>query len=489
MNNKFLRKYGVLLFLILVMPVFWFFFGHAKLFDDNYIYLQYAKHFWELNELSFNAGEISYAFTSPLWQIFYILLYPVLSFDTIPVFLSTIFSVSTIIFCWYVLRDIFKQISSFLFAMLIISLDPIFMKHAFNGMETSCAGFLAYVVILGIVFSEKIRNNYFIGIIFGVFLLIRPESAVLALLTILYLFLNDDKTLKDIGIMLLTNIVVILPWIIFAQIYFGKIIPDTYGAKGGDYPFGNLFSRNFFDAVKVLGGNYLPLFLLALFQIRKVIAFIKTNLLLNRYFLSVVVFYVFAYSVIISHETFYARYMVLFTPALLLFLISFFIFTLGTKRKFLISMSAIMMLTLIIAFIFSRFDKEIVESGHVTEAEVTSWIMSHTKKDSYIYRDRIGYIGFKTQRRIFDPIGLINRDIAVYYQSNKIIDYYKMMNPDYFVYSSEVLISNLKQEASFELKKEFLVKRRWLLRDMLTFNNSELPGIDTLRIYKATWRK
>ena len=38
--------------------------------DDTYIYLQYARNFINGDGMSFNAGDPSYGFTSPLWLMF-----------------------------------------------------------------------------------------------------------------------------------------------------------------------------------------------------------------------------------------------------------------------------------------------------------------------------------------------------------------------------------------------------------------------------------
>src|ERR1035437_8701915 len=99
------RKYWIVFFLIIYIPISYLIYGHAKLFDDNYINLQYAKHFIEHGELSFNAGQKSYAFTSPLWQILYVLAYCFIRSEYIAPVLSLTFAILTILFCYYLLKD------------------------------------------------------------------------------------------------------------------------------------------------------------------------------------------------------------------------------------------------------------------------------------------------------------------------------------------------------------------------------------------------
>jgi len=202
------------------------------------------------------------------------------------------FLILTIILCYYFLNDSFKNKLTLFISLLIISFDPNFLKHAFNGMETSFTYFLSYLILLGIIYSGKIKNNYFMGAIFGIFLLVRPESGLLSILTIIYLLFSRKIGLKGVIQILVSGLIIVLPWIIFTYLYMGKLLPDTFGAKGGDYTLGlNLF-KNLISIARIFAGNYFPIFILALIFITKTPKFFKKEELKNMIIFLVVGMYI-----------------------------------------------------------------------------------------------------------------------------------------------------------------------------------------------------
>ncbi len=482
--SEILKNNWIIIYLILYFPVCYFVYGHAKLFDDNYIYLQYAKHFIENKELSFNLGEKSYAFTSPLWLIFFAALYPFLSPELIPFLLSTFFSILTILICFYFLRNIFKNKLTLFLAILVVSFDPNFLKHAFNGMETSFTYFLSYLILLGIVYSGKIKNNYLIGSIFGIFLLVRPESIILFCLTLIYLILSRKLKLKSIFQIIFSLLIIILPWLVFTWFYFGKLLPDTFGAKGGDYKPGLNLLNNLGYSVKIFSGNYLPAFILILYFVKKIPGFIKLDKLKYFYTCFTLIAYTIFYSLVFSNESVYARYLCLIFPFFIIAFISFISNSLEDLKKFHIVLASIFVLFLSTAFLISRADKVMVENIKKMEGEIIEWVKINTDKDSYITRSRIGEIGFKTQRRIFDPVGLINRDIAGYNQTGRLVDYILLKKPNYLIEMSDETISSLSKRVPLRLVKEFTYDQRFLLRQKL-FGPEHQNRV--LKIYKVDW--
>jgi len=486
-NNKlsqFLNRYWVVLFLILYIPVSYFLYGHAKLFDDNYIYLQYAKHFVENKELSFNLGEKSYAFTSPVWMILCIILYPLISYELIPVLLSLLFSLLTILLCWYLLKDALKNNLILPLAIIFIAFEPNFLRHTYNGFETSLTYLLSYLIILGIIHTGKIRNGYYIGAIFGLFMLVRPESIIFSFLTLLYLLVSRKINIKGIIRAAVSGIIIVLPWVIFTFLYFGKILPDTFGAKGGDYHSGLNLTHNLLNSAFIIGGNYFPIFILMALNFKKIPDYLSGNKLKYSFMILVIAVYVFFYSIVLSNELIYARYLCIIFPVFITLSILFIDFSIPTVRKSAICFSIVILIFLGTAFTISRLDKKLADSGHTTENEIIGWVNKNTNKDNYISRIRIGEIGFKTQRRIFDPVGLINRDIAGYYQSGKIIDYYFIKKPDYLIDPPIYIVEALKKRCNINVVKEFKIKIRLLVRQaILNYTDRN----NTLKIYKIDW--
>jgi hypothetical protein len=483
MTKSFFERYWIFLYIALYLPLAYLIYGHARLLDDNYIYLQYARHFIEHGEFSFNLGEKSYAFTSPLWQIIYIIFFYFIRSEYIAPFLSLSFAVATIFFCYFTFKSLLKEKLLLLPVIIIISFDPIFIKHIFNGMETTFASFLTYLILLGAIITGKIKNEFSLGLVLGLFILVRPESLILSLLTLVYFLLSGRMKLKGLVKITLSTLVVCLPWFLFAYFYFGKILPDTFGAKGGDYPLGASIFKNIFDVLKIFGGNYIALFMISLFSINKFTSFYKGDKLKYFLFFMIVVSYVLFYSLVISNETIYARY--LFIPAHVIIL--FFILFINnisiplSSLKIKYYLAAFLMI--ITSIFYSRLDKQLVENTKVIQNKVISWVMENTPQNSYISFGIIGEVGYKTQRRIFDPQGLLNRDISHYNISGRIADYYHLKKPDYLINVPETTVNKLRQYADIELKKEFVSDSRSLLRQFISSHSST----DTLRIYKLIW--
>lgn len=485
MTKSFFERYWIYLYIALYLPLAYLIYGHAQLVDDNYIYLQYARHFIEHGELSFNLGEKSYAFTSPLWQIIYIIAYYFVQSAYIAPFLSLSFAVATILFCFFSLKNLFKEKLLILPVIIIISFDPIFIKHIFNGMETTFASLFSYLILLGVIITGKFKKEFSLGLIFGLFILVRPESLILSFLTLLYFLLSGKLKLKGLIKITVSALIVCLPWFLFAYFYFGKILPDTFGAKGGDYPLGASFIKNLFDVFKIFGGNYIALLIISLFSINRFVSFYKSDKL--KYFLLflIVVSYVLFYSLVISNETIYARYLFIPATVIILFFILFIkeISVPPSSPKIKYFLAAFLLI--ITSVFYSRLDKHLLENSKATQSSIIQWVIENTPQNSYISYGVIGELGYKTQRRIFDTQGLINRDISSYYTSGRIAEYFHMKKPDYLIEAQEKRVNELHQYANIELKKEFVLDPRFLLRHVLSSRSS----IDTLRIYKLIWLK
>jgi len=160
--------------------------GFFVLGDDTYIYLQYARNYIEHGQFAFNKGEISYGYTSPLWLW---LIIATIKFSheylSSPGFLTMLFSFLTILL-W--IRIIYLQKwsrAAFVFGILVIVFEPNLGKHAFLGMEAILSFFLSTYILYLIL--NKQPNYIAFGIVFGLSVLVRPESALIGVIILLYL--------------------------------------------------------------------------------------------------------------------------------------------------------------------------------------------------------------------------------------------------------------------------------------------------------------
>jgi hypothetical protein len=306
---------------------------------------------------------------------------------------------------------------------------------------------------------------------------------IISTLTVIYLVLNKELKLKGLIKIILMAVIICLPWYLFAYLYFGKILPDTFGAKGGDYTIGRSFFKNIFDIVKIFGGNYIFLLLISLLSVSNIVRFFNTGKLKYTFVFLVVILYILFYSLFISAENIYARYLAITSPVITLLFILFNLYDSfnlqKTKTRFFIAA----FLLLVSSVFYSRFDKQLVDNANMIQDSVVTWAQNNTPQNSYISYATIGKLGYFTDRKVFDPQGLINRDISKYYLAGNIEDYYILKRPDYLIGIPGATLSKLRKYGSIDLKKEFIFDIRFLLRQRLSTHSDT----DTIRIYKINY--
>jgi hypothetical protein len=235
----------------------------------------------------------------------------------------------------------------------------------------------------------------------------------------------------------------------------------------------------------IFGGNYIALFILSLFSINRFVSFFKSDKLKYCQFFLIVVSYVLFYSLVISNETVYARYLCIPAPVIILFFIFYIKYISIPLSSSKIKYFLAAFLLIITSVFYSRFDKQLLENAKAIQSNIILWVIENTPQNSFISYGAIGELGYKTQRRIFDPQGLLNRGISSYNVSGRIVDYYRLKKPNYLIGVPETTVNKLRQYADIELKKEFVRDSRYLLRQVISSRSST----DTLRIYKLIWIK
>ncbi|MBU2471557.1 MAG: hypothetical protein KKF20_04035, partial [Bacteroidetes bacterium] len=201
--------------------------------DDTFIYLQFAKNITNGNGFAFNAGEPTYGTTSPLWT----LSIAVGGFFGLDLLLTAkiidvIAASGTLIVFFLLAFEILKHHLVALLATLAFSLNAWLVRWSATGMETSLAVLLTLLVIL-----YAMQKEYSIAIIFAAILnLVCPETFLLTILVFIDIFpnsLDKKRAVKLISVGLFVFSVIVIPWLVFAYLNFGTIIPNTAITKAG----------------------------------------------------------------------------------------------------------------------------------------------------------------------------------------------------------------------------------------------------------------
>jgi hypothetical protein len=452
-------KILIILFYAVISYLFYGFFSSG---DDTYIYLQYAKHIIHNGEISFNLGEISYGFTSPLWLLMIVGIGLVVTKLTlVPTLLSLLFTIFTVIVWFKIIEHVETRLKYILLISAFIVLDPNLMKHAFLGMEAGASYFLSSVIIY-LLFIEKTKK-ILLGISTGLFILIRPESVLLAVLVIIYTYFVLKYSFKDMLTIISVIVIINLPVLIWAKSYFNVWLPNTFKARGIDYPLASMFFVHVKDFILIFGSQYGIHFLLIIWSIigRKKASIIEI-------FIGVIIVtFILFYALTLSNELVYSRYFCIIFPFLnFALLIALKDLSEFNNHSFQIAVVSLIVL-LASSFVLASLKKSIYLEDEKVETEISDWVKRNTLPNAHIIRGRIGKIAFLTDKKIIDPVGLINTDISKYKRADKLPQFYKNMSSNYFIGNDKYLESELHKVFKLKIVKEFAHTNTFTLRDLI----------------------
>ncbi len=209
-------------------------FGAAAIFvayrdyvmEDAYITYRYAQNLAAGNGFVFNPGERVLGTSTPLYALV-LGLAGLLGLD-IAITSGVLFSASmgaTALLGAGILRRYGHPSLSILFSTIAIwgACDIDF----FFGMESPF-----YLMLLFAAFSAALaRRRTATGVLAGLAFLTRYDAALFAVPLLAILLWRDRKVPWREG---LAALGVVLPWLVFAQLYFGSVFPNTLGAKTGE---------------------------------------------------------------------------------------------------------------------------------------------------------------------------------------------------------------------------------------------------------------
>ena len=462
MNDDLWNKRLVMFLLPLLVLVFYVtassHFGYSP--DDTYIYLQFAKNFIHGQGISFNAGESTYGFTSPLWM-FIIVFFSKSGLDlfvTAKVLDLCLASGALIVFyllAYEVIRDIFVA----LLATIAFSLNVWFIRWAGTGMETSLSVLL---VLLTLLFC--LRNEYLLSIIFSAMLtLVRPESCLLAGFIFYDIYINSNNKRRAVNFVVSMGsifVAFLLPWLVYAYRTLGTIVPNTVRAKSG-----MIFDLQ--DTVIELWN--IVTILAASDGIAIVVLVVSTVILFNffrknddvgknaeeKFFvvrqsvagIGWIVVLPLLYSFMHVHVV--SRYLLLIIPLISIFAFAFVFRILLQSKYNRLAYAGVVLLAGLSIFQNQTVYHMVVKPGiEAFEEGVQSclipigvWLKDHTEADDVVMAQDIGVIGYYSERKICDVGGLASPQMISFihqgYSFNRLVEekmYRSQCNVKYIVH-------------------------------------------------------
>lgn len=198
-------------------------------FEDAYITYRYATNLASGAGFTFTPGERVLGTTTPLYTLILSLLGR-LGFE-VPACGSVLYVIglgAVGVVGGGILRHVRRPNTSILFALLVMTGFGT-MTH-FWGMETP----LLIALMLGSLLAAMKGRDLLAGVLVALAFLTRYDAALFAIPLYVWLTILRGRIPWRSGLMACG---IVIPWLVFAAIYFGDIMPNTLGAKSGDSGF------------------------------------------------------------------------------------------------------------------------------------------------------------------------------------------------------------------------------------------------------------
>lgn len=219
--------------------------------DDTFIHLRYVENLLERGEFSFNPGDKTYGATSPLWIFGLALLVKLgLAPVTAAWALGALSGLLLILAADAIIERLtFAPRWKFLLMMLLVC-DVWFERWSFSGMETPLATALLVLLLRPLVLDRAtgpMWHRYLVwGVGAGLAGLVRPEFMMMVPLALPFLLWFEyfraagmygnagrHQARPHAPILAAASgwLLVTVPWLVFAWLSFGRIVPETAAAK------------------------------------------------------------------------------------------------------------------------------------------------------------------------------------------------------------------------------------------------------------------
>jgi hypothetical protein len=199
--------------------------------DDAYITFRYARNIAAGLGFVYNQGEYVLGTTTPLLTLI-LASTKLLSIPIIPVakFIGFTFGLAYLILVISQFNNFSKRAALVLLFAVTVSLLPTNAKWDVAGMETALYIFLVYVIL----FYSEDKSAIVIGLAAALCFLVRIDGILALGALIIYKIINNVP-LKNIIKIIVYFSIFILPWLVFATVYFGSPVSNSATAKSITY--------------------------------------------------------------------------------------------------------------------------------------------------------------------------------------------------------------------------------------------------------------
>lgn len=390
--------------------------------DDGFIHIQYARNIIERGEYSFNPGEVSFGTTSPLWVVelaalgsFFADREVLVTLSRILSWLSGFLAVAGLYFLVSALGG--KRLTALL-AALVFASDAWFTRWTALSMETSTA--VLTVILMGLAAArahENLRAAAFLGFFMAVASLVRPEVYLaFPVYAVTLLLLRGSMDGRCARTTLVVGVLLVLPWLLFAKLHIGSLLPNTAGAKSGGLVLSPLvFLQKFKPVVQTVGSTQA----LTVFAIAASLLWLRgrSRLLAPPFRFLILWTVALPVAYVLFDIQILSRYLLLVTPFVCVFgwlaleeLFANVPRLSGRAGRVWMTAAAVVMIAVNAGFYFKVVVGPSREFSHdLTHnmKNIAEYIRDHSDEKAVVAAADIGYLAFYSQRRVLDLGGLV----------------------------------------------------------------------------------
>lgn len=393
--------------------------------DDALIYLRYIRNVLDGNELTYNVGDSFNGLTSPLNSyLVLVLAWISKNYQLAAILLSGVFMTGA---CFVGGKIFARSTYEAIFTACVLGSTSYF--YSTFGMETTL---FLYLIGLSLYFY-KVESSWFV-ITLALLLITRSEGVFLgAVLGVDYLL--KHRRLPDLRVLLIAFLIISGPFV-FNYLYYGAMLPATGSAKigqgqsglwGNDWIFLDLgyFIPWFLAGSKLAAALYIGLSIYGFgTEIRNriaILALIFSGLL--------AAFYIGLN--IPNYHWYYAPFVYLILIFACRGLWELLTLAVNTRAAPLIAISVLACTGFGYALTASVSLGE--RSGNQDYVEIGNWLKQNSASDASVAMVEIGTVGWYSERRIVDILGLVNDYNADYIGQRNFLGWLTRYQPDYIL--------------------------------------------------------
>lgn len=398
-------------------------------YEDAFITFRYAENLVQGHGFVYNIGERVLGTTTPL----YTLILVALMMLGINVFTgAALFNLVCDIVLLTLLRQLLmKDITHparrdiVAVTLLLVGLYFALVRVTVSRMETS----LYLCLIIAALWAMSTQRHVLLGLLMGALMLTRPDGALLCVLIVGWLaWRNRAVPVAPVAV----AGIVLAPYVLFSTAYFGSPLPQSVVAKSAVYP--TALNISWFDSLDsmtyhvFIGRFYhrllsLPFVILGLWKVIQ----LRSNavLLLSSY--AIAYFFAFVLSRTFIHEWYLAPLYLIFITlsgigaGLILFRSLSFLSRSILIKRFLFA-GIVVLLTISNSLIaLNRIDDDYPADRVLYE--IGMLLKERATPGAGVLLEPIGYVGYYSQLRIYDALGLVSPEAVTYFKEHGSSDY------------------------------------------------------------------